>query len=154
MPDPDAILWLVHDPEGGFSEHASEADAREEMEAVLDATEDRAADGWEEGSPCPALYRCERVAHVEPRTTPVEELPEEEAGWTRAHGWDFRVEFEIVEDDAPPPDPVLLAAVRELAEEVERLRTHITARERVMQRECAALRAAMTPSTPTSTETT
>jgi len=132
------ILWLVSDPMGeGLIECDSEDDAREELSAALDATRDRASDGWDGGDACPALYRCERVAHVEPHTTPVADLPEEEAGWMRRNGWDFRVEFEIAEDDAPPPaDPALLAAAnRALAEQVERLEANATAREGVLRRE-------------------
>lgn len=93
-----STIWLVYDPEDGWSEYRTEAEGMKAFEATVESYNDESGDGWHDDAESVALYRAERVAHLELHRTATAHDGTEEGERCAEAGWDYFAEGVIKTD--------------------------------------------------------
>lgn len=111
------MRFYVYDPENEIELFHTETEARAAFDGLVERLRDRSAYGWHEdaqaacwGELVPRQWLRLRVVARASDDTP-------EGAKCRAEGWDFMAEGEVVDVEAPAPDPTAdRAQVRALGE--------------------------------------
>ena len=89
---------MTYDPEEGWSEYASEKEAREAFDALIEVHRDAGADGFHEDVESVRLVRADVVASASLVVLGHSTDDSEYGEMCRENGWDFAAELCVVED--------------------------------------------------------
>jgi len=117
-----STIWLTYDPHEGFERFDGEAEGRTALDSLRDYYIEDARDGVDDEVEHVALYRCERVAHLQQTITARAEDDSEDGERCRDSGWGCLVDLDVA-DDPPPPhererDEARAAAIFDAIEEL------------------------------------
>jgi len=93
-----ASAWVVYDPEEGFSECATRAEADGAFDDVVEHYSDN-ADPWHDDVESIALYELRKVRGVRLDQVASADDDTEDGQWCRDRGWDFKADLVEVTDD-------------------------------------------------------